>query len=189
MLGNMRPYKDFVQKRRWKKVDYDKQYDYQCTDLAKQYIDEVLDIKKTGIKKIWPLWNAKDMPKSPFFTNREKIKGMKNLMQGDIIISSHGPYGHVAIVDHVLNWKVYVLEQNWSGKDSGSGLGANAIRIQAYSLDFYDTILRCKKIFDNLVLEREFVAKKIARLEKEWGQENEIRNTKEYLATTRYIVE
>ena len=107
------------------------------------------------------------MPKSPFFTNREKIKGTKNLMQGDIIISSHGQYGHVAIVDHILNGKVYVLEQNGSGKDSGSGLGANAIRIQPYNLSFYDTILRCKKIFDNLLLEREFVAKKIARLEKE----------------------
>ena len=179
-----RPYKNFVQKRRWKKVDYDGSYGFQCADLAKQYISEALEFGKIGA-----LWNAKDMPKSPFFANREKIKGTKNLMQGDIIISSHGQYGHVAVVDHVLNGKVYVLEQNWSGKNSGSGLGANAIRIQAYRLDFYDTILRCKKIFDNLVLEREFVNEKIARLEKEWGQEAEIRNTKEYLATTRYIVE
>lgn len=178
-----RPYKNFAQKRLGKRVDYDKQYDYQCTDLAKQYIDEVL-----GRKKIWPLWNAKNMPNNPFFSSREKIKGTKNLMQGDIIIRSQGQYGHVAIVDHVLNGKVYVLEQNGSGKDSGSGLGANSIRIQPYNLSFYDTILRCKKIFDNLVLEREFVAEKIARLGKEWGQEAEIRNTKEYLATTRYEV-
>ena len=179
-----RPYKNFVNKRLWKRVDYDGSYGFQCADLAKQYISEALEFGKIGA-----LWNAKDMPKSPFFANREKIKGMKNLMQGDIIIRSQGQYGHVAVVDHVLNGKVYVLEQNWSGKDSGSGLGANSIRIQAYRLDFYDTILRCKKTFDNLVLEREFVAEKIARLEKEWGQENEIRNTKEYLATTRYIVE
>lgn len=182
-MGN-RPYKNFVQKRRWKKVDYDGAYWFQCADLAKQYISEALEFGKIGA-----LGNAKDMPKSPFFANWEKIKGTKNLMQGDIIISSHGQYGHVAVVDHVLNWKVYVLEQNGSGKNSGSGLGGNAIRIQPYRLDFYDTVLRCKKIFDNLVLEREFVAEKIARLEKEWGQENEIRNTKEYLATTRYIVE
>lgn len=178
-----RPYKNFAQKRLGKRVDYDKQYDHQCTDLAKQYIDEIL-----GIKKIWPLWNAKDMPKSPFFAQWEKIKGMKNLMQGDIIIRSQWPYGHVAIVDHVLNGKVYVLEQNGSGKDSGSGLGANAIRIQPYRLDFYDMVLRCKKIFDNLVLEREFANAKIEKLSKEWGQEAEIRNTREYLATTRYEV-
>ena len=181
-MGN-RPYKNFAQKRLGKRVDYDGSYGFQCVDLAKQYISEALEFGKIGA-----LGNAKDMPKSPFFANREKIKGMKNLMQGDIIIRSKGEYGHVAVVDHVLNGKVYVLEQNGSGKDSGSGLGANSIRIQAYRLDFYDTILRCKKIFDNLVLEREFVAEKIARLEKEWGQEAEIRNTKEYLATTRYEV-
>ena len=178
-----RPYKNFVNKRRGKKVDYDKQYDYQCTDLAKQYIDEVL-----GIKKIWPLWNAKNMPNNTFFSSREKIKGTKNLMQGDIIIRSQGKYWHVAVVDHILNGKVYVLEQNGSGKNSGSGLGANSIRIQPYRLNFYDTVLRCKKIFDNLVLEREFVAEKLKKLKGVEGQENEIKITKEYLATTRYEV-
>lgn len=178
-----RPYKNFVNKRRGKKVDYDKQYDYQCTDLAKQYIDEVL-----GIKKIWPLWNAKNMPNNTFFSSWEKIKGMNNIMQGDIIIRSKGKYWHVAVVDHVLNGKVYVLEQNWSGKDSGSGLGANSIRIQPYRLNFYDTVLRCKKIFDNLVLEREFVAEKLKKLKGVVGQESEIKITKEYLATTRYEV-
>ena len=184
MIDKMRPYKDFAQKRLWKRVDYDGRYGFQCADLAKLYIDEGLEFGKIGA-----LGNAKDMPNNPFFSSREKIKGMKNLMQGDIIISSHGQYGHVAIVDHVLNGKVYVLEQNGSGKDSGSGLGANAIRIQPYRLDFYDTVLRCKKIFDNLVLEREFANAKIEKLSKEWGQEAEIRNTREYLATTRYIVE
>ena len=177
-----RPYKNFAQKRLGKKVDYDGSYGFQCADLAKQYISEALEFGKIGA-----LGNAKDMPKSPFFANWEKIKGMNNLMQGDIIIRSKGEYWHVAVVDHVLNWKVYVLEQNGSGKNSGSGLGGNAIRIQPYRLDFYDTVLRCKKIFDNLVLEREFANAKIAKLEKERGQEAEIRNTKEYLATTRYI--
>lgn len=179
-----RPYKNFVNKRLGKRVDYDGAYWFQCADLAKQYISEALEFGKIGA-----LGNAKDMPKSPFFANREKIKGTKNLMQGDIIIRSQGQYGHVAVVDHILNGKVYVLEQNWSGKDSGSGLGENAIRIQPYRLDFYDTVLRCKEIFDNLVLEREFANAKIEKLSKEWGQETEIRNTREYLATTRYIVE
>ena len=178
-----RPYKNFVQKRRWKKVDYDGSYGFQCADLAKQYISEALEFGKIGA-----LWNAKDMPKSPFFANREKIKGTKNLMQGDIIIRSQGQYGHVAVVDHILNGKVYVLEQNGSGKNSGSGIWANVIRIQAYRLDFYDTVLRCKKIFDNLVLEREFVAEKLKKLKGVEGQENEIKITKEYLATTRYEV-
>lgn len=178
-----RPYKNFVQKRRGKRVDYDGAYWFQCADLAKLYIDEGLEFGKIGA-----LGNAKDMPNNPFFSSWEKIKGTKNLMQGDIIIRSQGKYWHVAVVDHILNGKVYVLEQNWSGKDSGSGLGANAIRIQPYNLSFYDTILRCKKIFDNLVLEREFVAEKLKKLEGVEGQENEIKITKEYLATTRYEV-
>lgn len=178
-----RPYKNFAQKRLGKRVDYDGAYWFQCADLAKQYISEALEFGKIGA-----LGNAKDMPKSPFFANWEKIKGMNNLMQGDIIIRSKGEYWHVAVVDHVLNGKVYVLEQNGSGKDSGSGLGANAIRIQPYRLDFYDTVLRCKKIFDNLVLEREFVAEKLKKLKGVVGQESEIKITKEYLATTRYEV-
>ena len=178
-----RPYKNFVQKRRWKKVDYDGSYGFQCADLAKQYISEALEFGKIGA-----LWNAKNMPNNTFFSSWEKIKGMNNIMQGDIIISSHGQYWHVAIVDHILNGKVYVLEQNWSGKNSGSGIWANAIRIQPYNLSFYDTILRCKKIFDNLVLEREFVAEKLKKLEGVAGQESEIKITKEYLATTRYEV-
>ena len=179
-----RPYKNFVQKRRGKRVDYDGAYWFQCADLAKLYIDEGLEFGKIG-----SLGNAKDMPNNPFFSSWEKIKGMNNIMQGDIIISSHGQYWHVAVVDHILNGKVYVLEQNGSGKDSGSGLGLNAIRIQPYRLDFYDTVLRCKKIFDNLVLEREFVAEKLKKLKGVEGQENEIKITKEYLATTRYIAE
>lgn len=98
MLGNMRPYKDFAKKRLGKRVDYDGRYGFQCTDLAKLYIDEGLEFGKIGA-----LGNAKDMPNNPFFSSWEKIKGTKNLMQGDIIISSHGQYGHVAIVDHILN--------------------------------------------------------------------------------------
>lgn len=179
-----RPYKNFVNKRLGKRVDYDGAYWFQCADLAKLYIDEGLEFGKIGA-----LGNAKDMPNNPFFSSWKKIKGTKNLMQGDIIIRSQGKYWHVAVVDHILNGKVYVLEQNGSGKNSGSGLGLNAIRIQPYNLSFYDTVLRCKKIFDNLVLERKFVAEKLKKLEGVEGQENEIKITKEYLATTRYIVE
>lgn len=101
-------------------------------------------------------------------------------MQGDIIIRTKGKYGHIAIVDHIAGGKVYVLEQNWSDKNSWSWIWPNAIRIQPYSFSFYDTILRCKKIFENLQAERAFVAEKVRKLQEE------IRITNEYLATTRY---
>ena len=43
-----RPYKNFVQKRRGKRVDYDGSYGFQCADLAKQYISEALEFGKIG---------------------------------------------------------------------------------------------------------------------------------------------
>lgn len=181
-LEDMRPYTNFRNKRVGKRVDYDGAFGFQCVDLAKQYIGEAL-----GFGKVWALWNAKAMPNNPFFANWEKIKGTKNLMQGDIIIRSQGKYGHVAIVDHIRDGKVYVLEQNGSGKNSGSGLGENAIRIKGYPLARYDVVLRCQKIFDNLQAERKFVAEKIARLKAQGGQESEIRMTEGYLRTTRYL--
>jgi hypothetical protein len=38
----MRPYVDFKNKWLGKRIDYDKAYGYQCVDLIKQYLDEVL---------------------------------------------------------------------------------------------------------------------------------------------------
>jgi hypothetical protein len=51
--------------------------------LAKLYIDEGLEFGEIGA-----LGNAKDMPNNSFFSSWEKIKGMNNIMQGDIIIRS-----------------------------------------------------------------------------------------------------
>lgn len=171
-----RPYTDFRNHRMGGKVNYDWAFGYQCVDLIKLYWEEVL-----GMDRIWALGNAKDVPNNPIFRKGwEILKGTNNLMQWDIIIRSKGKYGHIAIVDHIHNGKVYVLEQNGSRKNSGSGIGENAIRVQPYSLSFYDTVLRCRKIFENLQNERQFVAEKIRKLEEE------IRITNEYLATTRY---
>lgn len=170
----MRPHKEFAIKWLWKRVDYDWAYKYQCTDVVKQYMEETLKLWKIGA-----LWNAKNMPDNKFFQSREHL-GMDNLMQWDIIVRTRGRYGHVAIVDHIANGKVYVLEQNGSGKNSGSGLGENAIRIKGYPLAWYDIVLRCQKIFENLQAERKFVAEKIARLQAE------IKLTEGYIKTTRW---
>lgn len=171
-----RPYTDFRNERLGKRIDYDGAYAYQCVDLAKLYLDKV-----AWLGKIWPLGDARDIQNNHLFAKGwEIIKGTNDLMQGDIIIRTRGKYGHIAIVDHITGGKVYVLEQNWSGKNSGNGIWPNAIRVQPYSLSFYDTILRCKKIFENLEEERQFVAEKIRKLQEE------IRITNEYLATTRY---
>lgn len=172
-----RPYTDFRNERLGKRIDYDWSFWFQCVDLAKLYLDKIV-----GLGKIGTLGDAKNVPNNRLFSKgREILKWTDDLMQWDIIIRTKGKYGHIAIVDHVANGKVFVLEQNWSGKNSWSWTGANAIRVKDYSLSFYDTVLRCKKIFQNLEAERKFVAEKLKKLEEE------IRITNEYLATTRYI--
>ena len=140
-----------------KRIDYDGTYGYQCVDLAKLYLEWL------GFWKVWALGNAKQVPQSKLFnTGREKIVGTNNVMQGDIIIRTQGKYGHIAIVDRIVWGFVYVLEQNGSGKNSGSGIWDNAIRIHAYPLKWYDMVLRCSKIIENLELEKTYIKEKIA---------------------------
>ena len=99
-----RPYKQFKEKWLGKRIDYDKSYGYQCVDLIKQYADEVL-----WLGKIWSIGNANRVQYSSTFKNFSKL-WVSNLMQWDIIIRTRWKYWHIAIVDHILNWKVYVLE-------------------------------------------------------------------------------
>jgi hypothetical protein len=106
VTDTMRPYKTFKEKWLWKRIDYDKSYGYQCVDLIKQYAEEVL-----GLGKIWAIGNANKVQNSSTFKSFSKL-WIKNLMQWDIIIRTKWAYGHIAIVDHILNWRVYVLEQN-----------------------------------------------------------------------------
>ena len=144
-----RPWLNFKGTWLWKRIDYDGVYDFQCVDLAKLYLEWL------GFGKIKPLGNAKQVPQANLFnTGREKIVGTDDLMQWDIIIKTQGKYGHIAIVDRIVWGFVYVLEQNGSWKNSWSGTGPNAIRIQPYKLSFYDFVLRCPKIFENLQEER-----------------------------------
>lgn len=153
----MRPYNTFRDKRLWQRVDYDWVYGYQCVDLAKLYLEWL------GFWKVWALGNAKQVPQSKLFnTGREKIVGTNNVMQGDIIIRTQEKYGHIAIVDRIVWEFVHVLEQNGSGKNSGSGTWDNAIRIHAYPLKRYDMVLRCPKIIENLELEKTYIKEKIA---------------------------
>ena len=171
-----RPYTDFRNERLGKRIDYDWSFWFQCVDLAKLYLDKVV-----GLGKIGSLGDARGVPNNRLFAKGwEIIKGTNDIMQWDIIVKTKGQYGHIAIVDHVAGGKVYVLEQNGSWKNSGNGIWPNAIRVQPYSFSWYDTVLRCKKIFENLQAERAFVAEKIRKLEEE------IRITNRYLATTRY---
>ena len=174
VTDTMRPYKTFKEKWLWKRIDYDKSYGYQCVDLIKQYADEVL-----CLGKIWAIGNANRVQYSSTFKGFSKL-WVKDLMQWDIIIRTKWKYWHIAIVDHILNWRVYVLEQNGSWKNSWNGLGDNAIRVKDYPINWYDLVLRNKKIIQNFESELLVVNEKI----KEY--EEKIKITREYGESIRY---
>lgn len=172
-----RPYKEFVERWLGKRVDYDKAYWYQCVDLIKQYADECL-----GMWKIGTIWNAKNVPKWSFWSKFSQLYVSKwDIMQWDIIVRTIWEYWHIAIVDHVLNNKIYVLEQNWSGKNSWNWLGQNAIRIKEYKRERFQTILRNECIVKNFNLELSYVDDKIQEREKL------LKDTKEYKDTIRFL--
>lgn len=169
-----RPYVDFKNKWLGKRIDYDKTYGYQCVDLIKQYADEVLKMWK-----IWAIGNAKNVPSTLVKKGFSKL-WVSSLMQWDIIVRTRWTYGHIAIVDRILNWKVYVLEQNGSWKNSSSWIGENAIRVKDYSISWFDVILRNERIIRNCENELRVVEEKI-------NEYNErIRVTKEYGETLKW---
>lgn len=169
-----RPYKQFKEKWLGKRIDYDKSYWYQCVDLIKQYADEVL-----WLGKIWSIGNANRVQYSSTFKSFSKL-WVSNLMQWDIIIRTRWKYWHIAIVDHILNWRVYVLEQNGSWKNSWNWLWDNAIRVKDYPINWYDVVLRNETIIHNFENELFVVQEKI----KEY--EEKIKITREYWESISY---
>jgi len=182
----MRPWLKFKEAWLGKRIDYDGGYWFQCVDLAKLYLERL------GFGKIKPLGNAKQVSQAELFaTGREKIVGTDDLMQWDIIIRTQDKYGHIAIVDRIVGGKVFVLEQNGSGKNSGSGIWDNAIRIHAYPLKWYDMVLRCPKIFDNLQQERAAIEKALKQRRADVargvpGAEQRLAVTLDYQRSIRY---
>ena len=104
---------EFIFKYEGKNVDYDGAYGFQCVDLFRQYVKEVLDVPEhTGTVN-----GAKDL-----FLNFDKMPKMKKYFDkvyppkpGDIVVfnrTEKNPYGHVAIVVHATNKAVVTFEQD-----------------------------------------------------------------------------
>ena len=163
-----RPYVDFKNKWLGKRIDYDKAYGYQCVDLIKQYLDEVL-----GFGRVGALGNAKNVPSTLTKKGFSKL-WVTSIIQWDIIVRTRWTYGHIAIVDRIVNGRVYVLEQNGSWRNSWSWVGENAIRVKDYSISWFDVVLRNDGIVRNYENEVRVVEEKI----KEY--EERIRVTSEY---------
>lgn len=171
-----RPYKEFRDKFLWTRIDYDGSYGYQCVDLIKLYLDICL-----WWGKVWALGNANQVPNNLIKKGFKKLNPKNTMIQWDIIVHTQGIYWHIAIVDHVVDWKVWVLEQNWTWKNSWSWVDWNEIRLKDYSIDWYQTILRNEDIIKNYNKEVEYVEDKINE------RARALKNTTEYRESIQYL--
>ena len=101
----------FIAKYSDKFIDYDNAYGPQCVDLCKAYMDEVLELGEIG-----SIGNAKELTTNlpTLYPGKFTIhKGLTGIQKGDIIISTNGGFGHVAIyIRTPSTGKVEVLNQN-----------------------------------------------------------------------------
>lgn len=101
------------------KVDYDKEGTPQCTDLARLYIDKVLELPQPPA--LGKNGGAKDMFDKPGVLKVTPDSLLADYTRGDILIwdkSKTNKYGHVAILVAVYNTKYFiVLEQDGFKKD------------------------------------------------------------------------
>ena len=154
-----RPYTYYRNKMLGSRVDYDRAYGYQCVDLFKHYCREVLGITywKTGnANQIW--YNTYKI----FWKDWKQIPWTDDLMQWDILVSLVWRYWHIGIFDHYgQDWKVYLLEQNWSWSIATNGTNGDEIRVHWYNKSFFAWVWRNKTIETNYKKEMIFVKNKI----------------------------
>jgi chaperonin cofactor prefoldin len=88
---------EFVTKYKGKGIDFDGHFGFQCVDLYRQYVQEVLEVPQspgvTGAKDIWTSYLPEHFDR--ILNTPEGIP-----QAGDIMIwgSDYGQYGHVAVV-------------------------------------------------------------------------------------------
>lgn len=102
-----------------KKVDWDKNGEFQCVDLARQYINDVLELPQPPA--LGKNGGAKDMFDKPGQLKVTPDSVLADYTRGDILIwdkSKTNKYGHVAILVAVYNTKYFiVLEQDGFKQD------------------------------------------------------------------------
>lgn len=115
----------YKKKMQGKRVDWDKQYQYQCVDLIRDYAHTNNYPKITNYGNAIDLWNKwlgdgyKRIYNSPLATPSV----------WDIILFNIGAHWHIAIAGRGNPMWIEILEQN-AGNGNGNWLGDNAIRVK-----------------------------------------------------------
>lgn len=106
----------FINKYLGTKVDFDGQHGYQCVDLYRQYLKDVLNETQTP-----PVEGAKDIFEKSGNLSVTVDSALADYSKGDILIwnsSKTNKYGHVAILVDIYNTKYFiVLEQDGFKQD------------------------------------------------------------------------
>ena len=112
-------YSEFVLKNIGHKIDFDRYYGVQCVDLINQYMTDVLGLKVTYFPPFAKnFWN--DRKKSKFLIkNFDFVLPTQKIQRGDIGVRNTGTAGHIFIIDKKISNKLYVYDQNNSGRGEG----------------------------------------------------------------------
>lgn len=124
-------YIQFRNKWLGKGIDYDNSYGFQCVDVYRMYVKEVLEcLQSPSVKGAVNIWTTY---LTEFFDKIEK-KSDNYPQQGDVVIWNIGTYGHIAICDHADVNSLTCFEQNWSeGGTSKDGTGVSELRVHNYT--------------------------------------------------------
>ena len=107
---------EFIAKYKGKGIDFDGHYGFQCVDLIRQYIKEVLNQPQprgvVGAKDFWTNYESDPNLNQYFDKIPNTPSGVPS--RGDIIIwgSSYGTHGHIAIDNWANVNQVQALTQN-----------------------------------------------------------------------------
>ena len=109
----------FIKNYLGKKIDYDGNKSYQCVDLVRQYIQDVLEMPQPPA--LGENGGAKDMFDNCGSLSVTLDSALADYSRGDILIwnsSKTNKYGHVAILVAIYNTKYFiVLEQDGFKQD------------------------------------------------------------------------
>jgi len=95
-------------------------FGYQCVELAQRYMNG-----QFGIQTIWPVSAAKQMCSShPGGVTTHWVGDGYQPVHGDLVVWTHGTWGHVAVVDEVWDGGASFVEQNSSSNGKGTLSGS-----------------------------------------------------------------
>lgn len=169
---------EFIKKHTGKGIDYDGSYGYQCVDLYRQYVDEVLGFPQSpGVMGATDIWES-------FLVDRfERILNTPEAIpaKGDIVIWNKkvgNGYGHVAVFvsGDVNAFKSF--DQNWPAGSLPKLVEHKYTNVIGWlTPKTGDPLTECLKAHSDLMAQLDEKGKKLAEVEKRLADAKSERDT------------